>query len=68
MRTLSQDELDAVSGGCHHRRTHCGGGWSSWSRRGCQPKPVCNPKPVCDPKPDCTPDDVPNPGDESNVP
>jgi hypothetical protein len=62
MRTLSQDELDAVSGGCRQRRNHCGGGWGFWSRLGCQPKPVCNPKP------DCTPDEVPNPGDESNVP
>lgn len=64
MRTLSQDELDTVSGGCHRR----GNFWSFWSRRGCQPKPVCNPKPVCKPRPDCTPDDVPAPGDESNVP
>ena len=55
MRTLTQEELGEVSGGCHRRRSsHCG------SHGSCNPRPVCNPKPECNPKPDCnTPVDPP---------
>ena len=51
MRTLTQEELGEVSGGCSRRRSssHCG------TRRSCDPKPACNPKPACDPKPTCNP-------------
>lgn len=64
MRTVSQTEMDQVSGGCS------GWNWSSWSKKSscgtksysgcgdrkynsCNPAPKCDPKPVCNPKPVC---------------
>ena len=69
MRTLTQSDLQAVSGGtfCLLSMFMCKPKVVS-----CHPKPVCEPKPVCTPRPPCgtpsipTPDPVPAPTPQIN--